>query len=172
MQNHLIAASLFAVLGLGALAAAPFAQAETAQIASLTGPAKSTAKPDNAAVARIKAGDINCPHCDLSGSDLSNQCVKKGDLTGADFDNVKALYMCMSIANFTNATFRNADLTGANLGHSILKGADLTGTKLTITSIKGADLSTAKGLTQAQINLACGDADTKLPPGLTVKSCS
>jgi hypothetical protein len=28
-----------------------------------------------------------------------------------------------------------------------------------------------KGLTQAQLNVACGDAKTKLPPGLKVHTC-
>lgn len=121
---------------------------------------------------RIKAGQINCPHCNLVGANLSHQCVKHGNLTGADFDHVTAEYMCMSMANFTDASFRDADLTGANLGHSNLRGADLTGATLDITSIIGADLSTAKGLTQAQIDLACGDSKTKLPPGLVVRTCS
>lgn len=123
-------------------------------------------------VERIRAGDHNCRGCDLHGADLSNQCVKGGDLTDADFDGVKALYMCMSQANFTNVNFRGADLTGANLAHSNLTGADLTGANLDITSIKGADLSRAKGLTQAQLDQACADHDTKVPAGLTAKSCS
>lgn len=121
---------------------------------------------------RIKAGERDCRGCDLHGADLSNQCVKGGDLTGADFSDVKALYMCMSLANFTDVNFRNADLTGANLAHSNLSGADLTGAVLDITSIKGTDLSSAKGLTQRQLDQACADKDTKVPAGLTAKSCS
>ena len=123
-------------------------------------------------VERIKAGDHNCPGCDLHGADLSNQCVKGGDLTGADFSGVNAHYMCMSLANFTRVNFKGADLTGANLAHSNLTDADLTGAVLDITSIKGADLSRAKGLTQAQLDQACGDKDTKVPAGLKAKSCS
>jgi len=123
-------------------------------------------------ISRIKAGDINCRGCDLSGADLSHQCVKNGDLTGAKFDGVKALYMCMSYANFTNVSFRGADLTGANLAHANVTNADMTGTKLDITSIKGTDLSTVRGLTQEQIDEACADAQTRLPAGLTAKFCS
>jgi hypothetical protein len=33
-------------------------------------------------------------------------------------------------------------------------------------SLNGADLSGAKGMTQAQLESATGDAKTKLPPGL------
>jgi uncharacterized protein YjbI with pentapeptide repeats len=156
----ILAAALF---GLAALASHAVAQV----IASAEAPKSQIA----ANVARIKSGDVNCPHCDLKGADLSNECVKKGDLTGADFTDVTAHYMCMSYANFTDVSFKNADLTGANLGHADLTRADFTGAKLSITSIKGADLSTAKGLTQAQLDRACGDADTKLPAGLHASFC-
>ena len=121
---------------------------------------------------RIKAGQRDCRGCDLHGADLSNQCVKGGDLTGANFAEVNAHYMCMSLANFTDVDFRGADLTGANLAYSNLTGADLTGAVLDITSIKGTDLSRTKGLTQAQLDQACADKETKVPKGLVAKSCS
>ena len=124
------------------------------------------------AVASIKAGNHDCPHCVLAGADLTNQCVKGGNLTGADFDDARLVLMCMSFANFKGATFRGADLSGANLAHAILDGADLTGAKLDITSIKGTDLTHVKGLTQSQLDAACGDADTKAPAGMQVKTCS
>ena len=124
------------------------------------------------AVASIKAGNHDCPRCVLAGADLTNQCVKGGNMTGADFDNARLVLMCMSYTNFRNATFRGADLSGANLAHAVLDGADLTGAKMTITSIKGTDLRRVKGLTQSQLDAACGDADTKTPAGLQVKTCS
>jgi uncharacterized protein YjbI with pentapeptide repeats len=130
------------------------------------------AAADYKAVEKIQGGSHDCAHCDLSGSNLSNQCVKGGDLTGADFTGVTAEYMCMSQANFTDVSFRNANLTGANLANSNLTGADFTGAMLDITSLKGADLSHAKGLTQKQIDIACADKATKLPAGLKAKTCS
>lgn len=119
----------------------------------------------------IRAGNHNCPHCVLVGADLTNQCVKGGDLTGADFDNTKLVVACMSKANFRGASFRGADLSGANLADSKLDDADLSGAVLTITSIKGTDFSRTKGLTQAQLDGACGDAKTRLPAGLVVHRC-
>jgi uncharacterized protein YjbI with pentapeptide repeats len=98
--------------------------------------------------------------------------VKGGDLTDADFSNVHAVLMCMSFANFTNVSFRDADLAGANLAHAILDNADFTGANLSITSFKGTDLTKTKGLTQAQLDTACGDADTKAPQGLKVHICT
>ncbi len=41
--------------------------------------------------------------------------------------------------------------------------ANLHGTFLVAVKLAGADLSTAKGLSQPQINAARGDKDTKLP---------
>ncbi len=135
-----------------------------------------TGQPSNAAyldkVAAIRDGNPNCPHCVLAGADLSNQCVKGGNLQGADFDNARLVLTCMSNANFRGATFRRADLSGANLARSNLDGADLTSAVVVSTSFKGTDLTRAKGLTQAQLDTACGDADTKVPAGMTVRTCN
>ncbi|HEY4124474.1 MAG TPA: pentapeptide repeat-containing protein [Rhizomicrobium sp.] len=131
-----------------------------------------TISPDPHAVASIEAGKRDCVACDLRHADLTNQCVKTGNLTGAKFDDAKLVLMCMSYANFSNASFRNADLAGANLAHADLNGADFSGANLSITSFKGADLRTTKGLTQAQLNQACSDKDTKPPKGMTPKICS
>ena len=80
--------------------------------------------------------------------------------------------MCMSYANFSNATFLKTDLSGANLAHADLDGADLSGAVLTITSLKGTDLTKARGLTQGQLDTACGDAQTRVPAGLKVHLCT
>jgi uncharacterized protein YjbI with pentapeptide repeats len=78
----------------------------------------------------------------------------------------------MSYANFTNVSFRDANLSGANLAHANLTGADFTGAKLAITSFKGTDLTKTKGLTQAQLDSACSDAETKAPAGLKAHICT
>ena len=104
-----------------------------------------------------------------AGADLTNTCVKEHDLTGANFDGANATLMCMSFANFTNASFRGTELSGANLAGAKLDGADLTGAKTSITSFLGTDLTQVKGLTQTQLDVACGDAKTKLPPGLKIQ---
>jgi uncharacterized protein YjbI with pentapeptide repeats len=126
---------------------------------------------DLAAVAKIHGGIVDCVGCNLRGADLSNTCVKQHDLHGADFNGANATLMCMSFADFTNASFRDTELSGANLAGAKLDGADLTGAKTSITSFLGTDLRHVKGLTQAQLDVACGDATTKLPPGLHVHTC-
>ena len=152
-------ATLALVLGLGA--SAPIEMTPV-----------SYAAPDRAAVDSIKAGHHDCPHCMLAGANLDNTCVKGGNLQGADFSNVHAVLMCMSFANFKGVSFRGADLAGANMAHANVDDADFTGADLAITSFKGTDLSKAKGLTQTQLDKACGDSETKAPEGLTVPNCT
>jgi uncharacterized protein YjbI with pentapeptide repeats len=134
-------------------------------------PAAPSLAADPAAVAKIHGGIVDCVGCNLAGADLTNTCVKEHDLHGANFDGANATLMCMSFANFTNASFRGTELSGANLAGAKLDGADLTGAKTSITSFLGTDLTKVKGLTQAQLNVACGDAKTRLPPGLKVHTC-
>lgn len=126
---------------------------------------------DPAAVAKIRAAIVDCPGCDLSGADLTNTCVKEKDLRGANFDRANATLMCMSFSNFTNASFRGTELSGANMAGAKMDGADLTGAKTSITSFLGTDLRKVKGLTQAQLDVACSDAATRLPPGLKIRTC-
>jgi uncharacterized protein YjbI with pentapeptide repeats len=140
--------------------------------ALLLASAMSHAAADPRAVASIKAGHHDCPRCELAGADLTNQCVKQGNLEGADFSGAKLVLMCMSYADFRGASFHAADLSGANLAHAKLGGADLSGATLSITSIKGADLTHAKGLTQTQLDQACGDTHTRVAAPLKVKTCS
>ena len=130
-----------------------------------------TMAADPAAVAKIHGGIVDCVGCDLRAADLANTCVKEHDLHGADFSDADASLMCMSFADFTGARFRGTELSGANLAGAKLDGADLTDAKTSITSFLGTDLRRVKGLTQKQLDVACGDAATKLPPGLHVHTC-
>jgi uncharacterized protein YjbI with pentapeptide repeats len=127
---------------------------------------------DPQAVASIKAGHHDCPHCELAGADLTNQCVKQGNLEKADFSGARLVLMCMSYADFKGASFKGADLSGANLAHADLDAADLTDANLSITSIKGTDLTHTNGLTQSQLDKACGDSETRVAAPLKVKTCS
>jgi uncharacterized protein YjbI with pentapeptide repeats len=68
----------------------------------------------------------------------------------------------ISGVTFSFSNLARADLGGANLGD-----ADLTGSYMFLTYIAGADLSGTKGLTDDQLAIACGSAETQLPSGLT-----
>jgi uncharacterized protein YjbI with pentapeptide repeats len=69
-------------------------------------------------------------------------------------------------ARLSGANFSNANLSRANLSGVDLDGANMTGAYLFLTNLRGANLSRTTGLTQAQLDLACGTPETKLPAGL------
>ena len=62
-------------------------------------------------------------------------------------------------------------MIGANLAATSLAGADFTGANLAHANIASTDLSQARGLTQPQIDEACGGPSTRLPTGLVAKTC-
>jgi uncharacterized protein YjbI with pentapeptide repeats len=47
-----------------------------------------------------------------------------------------------------------------------LRNADLTGAYLFLTLLGGANLEATSGLTMAQLEIACGTTETKLPAGM------
>jgi uncharacterized protein YjbI with pentapeptide repeats len=160
----------FALL-LGAVAASPaYAQNEAAR---------------SATAERVIAG-ASCADCDLFQADFSKQDLDARDFSGArlrqtnlslvSMDNSRLARANLSVANgfggrfnrtdFTGADFTNATMVGAWFGGALMTGATLTGTNLS-----GAYLYSARGLTQGQLDAACGDEATVLPDGLTIKLC-
>ncbi len=97
----------------------------------------------------------------LQEADLEQADLRETNLTSADFRN----------ATLREAWFYGANLTQADLRDAVLQGADLRdalfgGTLLQGADLKGADLRDTTHLTQAQLEQASGDENTRLPPGL------
>jgi len=114
----------------------------------------------------------------LGASDLSEARLLAADLSGADIRVTRLVG-----ANLSGANLREADLRGANLSSSFLLGADLSEANLVRANLSGASLKddaglfemlsiVVKGLTQLELDFACGDESTKLPEGLTIPMCS
>lgn len=113
---------------------------------------------------------------DLSKSDLGRAVLMRADLSGAKLRGVD-----LTRADLLRARLVLADLSGANLGRADLMEADLVAADLSGADLSGANLSkailfdpywgAAKGLTQGQLDKACGDAETRLPRGLTLRPC-
>ena len=83
-------------------------------------------------------------------------------LSGADLTNADLSRVNLSIADLRDANLSGADLTGADLSDAGLSGTNLT----------GANLSDTKGLTQEQLDYACGTGVKgldKLNPPLTFR---
>jgi uncharacterized protein YjbI with pentapeptide repeats len=92
---------------------------------------------------------------------LGGATLTDADLYGANLTGVRLDLATLTGAQLSNATLTDAWLYGADLTGAPLYGADLTGARL-----YGADLTGTRGLTQAQVTAALGDAATRLPAGL------
>lgn len=144
------------------------------------------AMAQNAAqISRVRAGQ-SCAGCNLFQADYSGLEVRGLNLSGArlrqadlslavlnrtnfaraDMRDIEAYGAVLSSANLSGANLTNASLVGAYLDGANLSGANLTGSNLS-----GARLERARGLTQAQLNRACGDSATVLPNGLRIPAC-
>lgn len=160
MKLALIAASM-------ALLATPALAQNAGQIASARGGAScagcnlfqadlSGAELKGRSFARARLRQSNLTLAVLNGSNLS----------GADLRDVDAYGALLSSANLAGADLTNSSWVGASFG-----GANLRGAKLSGANLSGAELDRVSGLTQGQLNAACGDDATVLPRGLSVPAC-
>ncbi len=105
--------------------------------------------------ANLQKADLK--HANLQGADLRFASLQKADLQGA---NLQESYLFG--ANLQEADLRVANLRGADFGDPEVSP---------VTNLAGADLRFAMGLTQEQLDPACGDDKTELPEALTIKLC-
>ena len=108
----------------------------------------------------------NFAHARLRQADLSLSTMNGANFSGADLRDVEAYG-----GGFSSASFAGADLTNASFVGAYLEGANFSGAKLSGANFSGAQLARARGLSQGQLNAACGDAATDLPAGLRVPAC-
>jgi uncharacterized protein YjbI with pentapeptide repeats len=148
------------------------------------GPIVNQEERDDIAI-RVRAGD-SCTNCDLfqidlayqaiPGRDFSQSRIRQSNFTVATADRARFRGANLSLANlfgmraghadFTDANLEGATMVGGYFGYARFGGAALTGANLS-----GAELTGATGLTQQQLNTACGDATTTLPAGMTIPRC-
>lgn len=136
-------------------------------------------------ISQVRAG-AHCPKCNLfqaelggltlKGKNLASARLRQADLSltimnrtnfsGADLRDVEAYGGVFSSASFTGADMTNASFVGTHLDGANFRGARLSGV-----NFSGAEMVGAIGLTQAQLNQACGDAATRLPGSLRIPPC-
>ncbi len=103
----------------------------------------------------------------FTGSDFTAARLTNASATQADFTQAKFHSAQLDHANFENAIFTSAEFKDAKFGHAYLDGASFEDADLS-----GADLSETRGLTQNQLDQACGSHSTKLPTGnKTLRIC-
>jgi uncharacterized protein YjbI with pentapeptide repeats len=117
----------------------------------------------------------------FTGANLTRTRFEAANLLGADLMRVNAhdsnftgaslLGANLDEGHFDRALFRNANFFGASLASAAFPGADFTGAVLNHANLAGADLSSAKGLSQTQLDQACGSTTTRLPAGLVARQC-
>jgi hypothetical protein len=135
--------------------------------------------PPPTATSRANLSGTDLSRADLHGADLSRANLSSANLSDANLSRANLGGADLSRANLGGANLSDADLRDANLGGALLRGAllintDLRGANLSSANLSGANLSFAK-VTQsqlAQLPEACGDANTKVPVGLTIKPCN
>lgn len=123
---------------------------------------------------------------DLTGADLSGAVLSEAffhpihnretlicsDLTNANLERSQLTDATIFFSTFAGANFSDAALGANFLCHVDLSGADFTGAKVwNPIALYGVDLSGARGLTNEQTSLFCGQ-DVSLPDGQLVKACS
>ncbi len=166
---------LIAIAAIGAMGLTAFAQT----------PAQNAAARE-ATAQRLIAGEKACRNCDifqvdlsyqeLTGRDLSGARIRQADLSlatldyttfaGADMSIVNAFGVRADHADFTRVNFEDAVLVGGWFGGSRFDGA-----RFANANVSGSDFSGATGLSQSQLDTACGDTETRLPKGLSVIPC-
>jgi uncharacterized protein YjbI with pentapeptide repeats len=105
---------------------------------------------------------------DLSGIYAPKVSLQRAQFTEANLESANLVAADLRGSNFSHATLTQANLQDANLQGAMLSGADLTGAQLDAAdlhraTLHGANLTSVSGLTQAQLDTACVDEQTKFP---------
>lgn len=166
---------LIAIVAIGAMGLAALAQTPEQNEAAR-----------RATAARLIQGEKSCTGCDLfqvdlsyqelPGIDLSGARLRQADLSLSTFDRAGFAGANMSVVNGFGLRAEDADFSKVNFADATLVGgwfggSDFSAATFDNANLSGSDFETAKGLTQAQIDTACGDASTKLPKGLKLATC-
>jgi len=106
----------------------------------------------------------------LGSTDIRVGIMIEAKLSDAHLTRANLFSATLMSADLRRAYLNEANLATSRLDHADLSGADLTGAKLRLADLSGADLRGAKGVTQAQLDEACGK-DVKLDPPQKIKPC-
>ncbi|MEO0327604.1 MAG: pentapeptide repeat-containing protein [Pseudomonadota bacterium] len=106
--------------------------------------------------------DVNFSKADINRSNFSNSVLKnvdlsKGEAARVSFDGAQIANLNLDFSNIARSDFRTAVISGP---------ISMKGSFLFQTQIAGVDLSSVMGLTDWQLEMACGDENTKLPDGM------
>lgn len=156
-----------------------------ALIFSLSLAATSASAQNATQIARAQNG-ASCPKCNLFQADFSSAELKGKNFAGARLRQANLSLGVFNRSNFSHtdmrdvdaygalfsgANFAGANLTNASFVGAYLEGANFSGANLSGVNFSGAEMGSARGLTQRQLEGACGDEATQLPSGLRIRYC-
>ena len=106
----------------------------------------------------------------LYGANLTDAYVDDAILNGADLRFANLTGADLTRAKLRGANLLEANLTGTYLGDADLTDAYLTNADFTNANLTDADLSSANltdtNISQEQVDMATGNRETRLPPGI------
>jgi uncharacterized protein YjbI with pentapeptide repeats len=112
-----------------------------------------------------------CEACDLRGRVLTGARMNGSVFDRTDFSYAVLARIDGTESRFDGAHFDYADLEGGRFVRARFQRARFHGARLANANFSAADLRYSTGLTQRQLDRACGDADTRLPPRLRIRPC-
>ncbi|MDQ4135156.1 MAG: pentapeptide repeat-containing protein [Pseudomonadota bacterium] len=124
------------------------------------------ARLDGAEFSRSSFVQAKLAGSSFAKSEINRSTFQDADLTGADLSKAEIARVNLTRAKVSGVNFSFSNLARADLRGLDLAGADLSGAYTYLTLLAGADLSQAKGIKPEQLAIACGTAETRLPPGL------
>ena len=117
---------------------------------------------------KVQGSRANFQKANLAGVTLTKSELLRANFSEANLENADLSKAELGRAVFAEAAMNGADLSYSNVARANFSGAHLENVNLTraytfLTRVEGVDLSRTIGLTQTQLELACGDSETQLP---------
>ena len=131
----------------------------------------SPALAQNAGQIARAVGGVSCPGCNLFQAEFNGLQATGLDFSGARLRQADLSLTVLNRTRFNRADMRDVNAYGGVFSSASFAGADLTNAGFVGTDFSGADMSGARGLTQSQLDRACGDGTTVLPGGLHIPPC-
>jgi uncharacterized protein YjbI with pentapeptide repeats len=137
----------------------------------LAGSKADGAKFDRIEAYRSEMSRMSAVDATFVSAEMQRVSLRGANLAGADFTKAELGRVNFEKAILTGVKFTLANMSRVSLNNARVDGGvDFDEAFMFRTRIEGVDLSTAKGLKQDQVDLACGDSKTRLPLGLTAPS--
>lgn len=100
----------------------------------------------------------------LTKSEFSRASFKNAKIKNVDWSKAELGRIDFSGAKLDNVSFIYTNLSRAEFANAELSGVDFKGAYTYLTHFEGVDLRQVKNLSQMQLDLACGDSETRLLP--------